>query len=80
MKDFFSKCDQIRRKLQIWSHLLNKSLMETFIFCVATFSRHGINWMQINDKERTFSLGTRVHSSSQQQNIRCPVRNLLKRL
>ena len=33
IKDFFSKCDQIRRKLQIWSHLLKKSLMEIFIFC-----------------------------------------------
>ena len=34
MKDFFSKCDQIRRKLRIWSHLLKKSLMENFIFYV----------------------------------------------
>ena len=33
IKDFFSKYDQIRRKLWIWSHLLNKSLMENFIFC-----------------------------------------------
>ena len=24
IKDFFSKCDQIRRKLRIWSHLLKK--------------------------------------------------------
>ena len=32
-KDFFSKCDQIRKKLRIWSHLLKKSLMENFIFC-----------------------------------------------
>ena len=31
--DFFSKCDQIRKKLRIWSHLLKKSLMENFIFC-----------------------------------------------
>ena len=31
-KDFFSQCDQIRRKLRIWSHLLKKSLMENFIF------------------------------------------------
>ena len=31
---FFRKCDQIRRKLWIWSHLLEKSLMENFIFCV----------------------------------------------
>ena len=33
MKDFFSKCDQIRRNLPIWSHLLKKTLMENFIFC-----------------------------------------------
>ena len=32
MKDFFSKCDQIRSFLRIWSHLLKKSLMENFIF------------------------------------------------
>ena len=32
IKDFFSKCDQIRRKLRIWSHLLKKSLMQNFIF------------------------------------------------
>ena len=33
IKDSFSKCDQIRRKLRIWSHLLKKSLMENLIFC-----------------------------------------------
>ena len=27
IKDFFSKCDQFRRKLRIWSRLLKKSLM-----------------------------------------------------
>ena len=32
IKDFFSKCDQIRRKLRILSHLLKKSLMENIIF------------------------------------------------
>ena len=26
IKDFFSKCNQIRRKLWIWLHLLKKSL------------------------------------------------------
>ena len=30
INDFFSKCDQIRRKLQIWLHLLKKSLVENF--------------------------------------------------
>ena len=33
IKNFFSKCDQIRRKLRIWSHILKKSLIENFIFC-----------------------------------------------
>ena len=33
IKDFSRKCDQIRRKLRIWSHLLEKSLIENFIFC-----------------------------------------------
>ena len=32
IKDFFSKCDQIRRFLWIWSPLLKKFLMENFIF------------------------------------------------
>ena len=32
--EFFIKCDQIRRKLQIGSHLLKRSLMENFICCV----------------------------------------------
>ena len=32
IKDFFSKCDQIRSFLRIWSDLLKKSLMENFIF------------------------------------------------
>ena len=32
--DFFSKSDQIRRKLRIWSHLRKKFVMENFIFCV----------------------------------------------
>ena len=33
IKDFFSKCTQIRSFLRIWSHLLKKSLMGNFIFC-----------------------------------------------
>ena len=36
IKDFFSKCDQIRRKLRIWSHLPKKFLMENFIFCAVS--------------------------------------------
>ena len=32
MKELFSKCDQIRWKLQICSHLLRKFFMENFFF------------------------------------------------
>ena len=36
MKDLSSKCDQIRIFLRIWSHLLEKSSMENFIFCAVS--------------------------------------------
>ena len=36
IKDFFSKCHLIRRKLRIWSRLLKKSLMKNFIFCAVS--------------------------------------------
>ena len=34
IKNFSSKCNQIRRKLRIWLHLLKKYLMENFTFCI----------------------------------------------
>ena len=43
IKDFFSKYDQIRSFLRIWSHLLKKSFMENFIFCaVLIFSNDNV--------------------------------------
>ena len=33
IKDFFSKCDQICSKQQIWPHLLKKPLIQKLIFC-----------------------------------------------
>ena len=47
IKNFFSKCDQIRGKLRIWSHLLRKSLMENFIFCAVSLS--SVNTFTLND-------------------------------
>ena len=32
-RDFFSKCDRIPGFLQICSHLPNKSIIKSFIFC-----------------------------------------------
>ena len=37
VKDSFSKCEQIHRKLRIWSHSVKKSLMENFIFCAVKY-------------------------------------------
>ena len=48
MEDLFSKCDQIHSKLRNvrnvsllrpWSHLLKKSIMESFIFCAVKIAR-----------------------------------------
>ena len=39
IKDFSSECDQIYRKLRIWTRLLKKSFMENFIFCVQCIQR-----------------------------------------
>ena len=48
IKDFFSKCDQIRSLLRIWSLLLKKSLMEYFIFCAVA----GHRFVLIKDTHR----------------------------
>ena len=42
IKDFFSKFDHIPRKLQIWSHLLQKSLMEIVILCALSIRRYSV--------------------------------------
>ena len=45
IEGFFRKCDQIRGKQRIWSHLLKKSLMENFIFCTVYASEYLIPWL-----------------------------------
>ena len=41
IEDFFSKCNQIRRKLWIWSHLIKKSSMKNGIFlCSSLFTKY----------------------------------------
>ena len=44
IKDFFSKCEQIRSFLRNWSHLPRKFLMENFIFCAVIY------WLYIDEK------------------------------
>ena len=47
--DFFSKCNEIRRNLRIWSHLLEKSLMENFIFLYSVYCGE---FYKVNRKKR----------------------------
>ena len=46
MKDFFSKCDQIRKKLWIWSHLLKKYLIENF-FCAVKMAQEEFSFNEV---------------------------------
>ena len=46
IRDFFSKCDQICRKLRIWSHLLKKSLTENFIFLCSGWYTKGVKFFK----------------------------------
>ena len=43
MKGFFSKFDQIHRKLLIWWHLLKNYFIKNFIFCAVNCALH-IKW------------------------------------
>ena len=55
IKDFFSKCDQIRSYrsfLRIWWHLLKKSIIENFIFCAVYGPFAGMYLLQFNKKSK----------------------------
>ena len=59
IKNFISKCDQICRKLRVWSHLLKKSLMENFTFRAVSGS------FCLGGRIRANSVHTRIkHKSS----------------
>ena len=57
IKGFFSKCDQIRSFLRIWSHLLKKSLIENFILCAVKKSiKQEVKAYQINLNLKQFQM------------------------
>ena len=55
IEDFFSKCDYIRSFLRTWSHLLEKSLMENFIFWVQCIGRIQLYIQHIQHIQPPFS-------------------------
>ena len=44
IKIFFSDCDQMCRKMWIWSHLLEKTLMENFILYAVAYFMEDPSW------------------------------------
>ena len=63
IKSFFSKFDQIRSFLWIWSHLLKKSLMENFIFCAVPFLfLSNSDLIESTEKCLTIKLNTHAYS------------------
>ena len=54
VKGFFSKFDQIRIFLRVWSHLLKKSLMENFIFCAVLILMENFNMTTSNSISSQF--------------------------
>ena len=69
IKNFSSKCEQIRRKLQIWSHLLKKSLMENFTFCAVFESEMMQNTSQLLTCHYRDSIATYLPYKSKKTNI-----------
>ena len=66
IKDFCSKCDQIRRKLQIWSHLWKKSLIKNLTFlCSVCICRHLLKSMN----PRTFSLSVLISNTARMKKL-----------
>ena len=63
-KDFFGKCDQIRRKPRIWLHLLKKSLMENLIFCAVYFYQSHRLHARIALKKIPLQLFSKISSTS----------------
>ena len=50
IKEFFSKCNQIRRKRWIWSHLLKKSLIENFVYVQCYLWKNDSEMEETNEK------------------------------
>ena len=54
-KDFFTKCDQIRTFLWVWSHLLKKSSQKNFIFVQCSEQPGNRQFHSENDDHRTIN-------------------------
>ena len=65
IREFFSKCDQIRSFLRIWSYLLKKSFIENFIFCGVSL----VPTIPKKEDQSSFSFDCTTYYLILQQNI-----------
>ena len=56
INDFYSKCDLIRRKLRIWSHLLYRSLTGNLIFCAVHYLQMNFWWSHQNLFQKNWNI------------------------
>ena len=80
IKGFFSKCDQIRRKLRIWSHLLKKSLMRNFIFVQCLSSPNDVHKINNNQSIRTKKFKVNTELSDPKESLSAITRSKFSRL
>ena len=64
IKDFYSKGDQVPRKRRIWSHLLEKSLMEIFIYCPQLSKIGRKTWIRKGDQQQYFHSGRETNNEN----------------
>ena len=79
IKDFFSKCYQIRRKLRIWLHLLKKSLMDNFTFrtvYIAWKSLYEMLLEELPNNVRLRIVGIEKRSGTSQNWVEHPASNV----
>ena len=79
IKDFFSKCYQIRRKLRIWLHLLKKSLMNNFTFravYIAWKSLYEMLLEELPNNVRLRIVGIEKRSGTSQNWVEHPASNV----
>ena len=75
----FGKCDQIRRKLRIWLHLLKKSLMDNFTFravYIAWKSLYEMLLEELPNNVRLRIVGIEKRSGTSQNWVEHPASNV----
>ena len=66
INDFFSKYDQIRSFLRIWSHLLKKCLMENLIFLCSVTNKRSTENLSVLNRVQPVCPSYRIQSTTLQ--------------